>query len=433
MGDAGADGIAGGVPARVSGEGVDRRAVFDEHGKQRFVEGEVLGEVHEGDGAVFGEERGDLFGGVLPRGFCRFVARGKVEREVGGFGSRDDCAAREADFFPCRFRDRRAHVRQDAVGGRGMVVPERCAGRKAFALRFRGGKDGKREFVGALREKYAVFTDLFFREGFRELQENQIRDAERLAVVLPDDEQVQDPAFGEGDQSLAESGVVLEKEFVLREVFRRDGSAQRRERGQVFVFRGRVAGNPADEPRVFHQAFLLVPVAQAVGRRHARQDAERVERDAGMGGAQFTEKSQQRVFVVRGLFRLPRGDEAAVEKLVDGKDRRVAVGEMFHRPLPEPFAVAGAEVFVEQRGGRQDDFDAGDARGVLHESAAGRAAVQRNEQHAANGFRRRWGDGNGWLLRRHGKKGAGEREKSRKENDYAPHHDASTHCLLIPS
>ena len=60
--------------------------------------------------------------------------------------------------------------------------------------------------------------------------------------------------------------------------------------------------------------------------------------------------------------------------------------------------VAGTEIFVEKLGRRQDNFDACNAPSVLHETSAGRSAIERDEKHTASDCRELRGDGNGTVL-----------------------------------
>ena len=104
---------------------------------------------------------------------------------------------------------------------------------ESFPLRLVGGKDRKRDLIGALREENTLFPDMLFRERFRELTENQIWNAVRLAVVLPDHETFKHAVLGQSNQAFAEVGVIGEKRFVPQKYIRRQVGAQSVKLGKV--------------------------------------------------------------------------------------------------------------------------------------------------------------------------------------------------------
>ena len=252
------------------------------------------------------------------------------------------------------------------------------------------------------------------------MTQDKIRNAIRLAVILSDDVTPEDAALGQAEQPSAETGIVCEKRLIAGEDVRGNGGAQGFTRGKIFFRRVRLQGNSSDEPRVSHQPFLLFPVAKTVRRRHAGEDAERVQRDVRMGGVQVLQEQEQRLFVVGRFFRLSGSQEAAVQELIDGQNRRVTARKGFHRPFLQGGGIAGAKIFVEQLGGRQDHFYARDSRRVLYEAPAGRPAVQRDQQHTADRSRRVGRHGDAAVFFRRRQKQRAEKHRSDDENGRKP-------------
>ena len=106
---------------------------------------------------------------------------------------------------------------------------------------------------------------------------------------------------------------------------------------------------------------------------------------------------------------LARGEQAAVEELVDGEEHGVAGRDGLLEPGAKPRCVAGRGVVVHERAGRRHDVAPRDAAERGDVGTAGRAAVERHEEHAS--LRRALrGDGREGGLRVDGEVPEAERE-----------------------
>ena len=233
-----------------------------------------------------------------------------------------------------------------------------------------------------------------------------VRDAVGLAVALAEHEAGEGAVLGEGDELFVEAGVLVEMALVGGEACIGDLRAQAVALGRID---GEARGLSADEAGVGDEHAPFLVAVDGVLRREARQDAEGIDAGRRLRSVERAQIGDERV--LRRLRRrvLARGEQAAVEELVDGEEHGVAGRDGLLEPGAKPRCVAGRGVVVHERTGRRHDVAPRDAAERGDVGAAGRAAVERHEEHAS--LRRALrGDGREGGLRVDGEVPEAERE-----------------------